>query len=105
MSRRKKQEVAPSIFRFMCIKTDGKNYTAEFQSKDEAIQYADSLYDTKMEWYGIYEINPKSDYLKAIVNKRIVPYNDLIPIDYVIQSSKKAIRKKKPVRKTKSKSV
>jgi hypothetical protein len=78
MSRRKKQEVAPSIFRFMCIKTDSKNYTADFQSKDEAIQYAESLYDPKMEWYGIYEISPIKDGLITVAHKRLIPHNDTI---------------------------
>lgn len=103
---RKSSKVEPSVFRFICLREKSvANYHVDFTSKEDALDYIDKLNDSKIEWYGLYEINPKSDYLKAIVNKRIIPYNDLIPIDYVIQSSKKDTSKKKPVRKTKRKSV
>ena len=75
---RKKCTVEPSIFRFMCIKDENKNYHSDFKSLEEAIKYIEKLKDSKIEWYGLYEIDPKKDHLVSISHKRLIPHNDII---------------------------
>lgn len=87
MSRKTKQpEKAPSTYRFMCLRAKSTNYSMSFETKDEALQYAESLDDPKIEWYGIYELDPECDYLKAVVSKRLLPYDDTIPERFLTKS-------------------
>lgn len=73
MSRKSKQQ-DPSVFRFMCIRsTKGTNYHTDFATKEEAIDYIQSINDPKIEWYGLYEISPNSDHLITVLSKRVVP--------------------------------
>ena len=95
---RKKSTVEPSTFRFMCLKTDNKNYHLDFTTKEEAIQYADTLNDSKIEWYGIYELDPRKDYMIDVVSKRLIPHNDMIIVKPK-EESKLQKRKPRPKKK------
>lgn len=77
MARRKPSE-DPSVFRFMCLRNGNTNYHKDFFTKEEALQYAEELNDPKIEWYGIYELNPNCDHLISIDHKRLQPYRDEI---------------------------
>jgi hypothetical protein len=74
---RKKSQAEPSTFRLMYININGSGDHLDFKSKDDAIQYAESI-SNKIEWYGIYELNPKCDYLIMVTHKRILPYINTI---------------------------
>lgn len=64
-----------SIYRFMCVRSvKGTNYHTDFKTKEEALSYIDSLDDNKIKWYGLYEINELSPYLKWITSKRLINF-------------------------------
>lgn len=71
---KKKQEVSPSLFTFMCLRVGG-NYHKDFSTKEEALEYIESLNDPKIEWYGIYEIEPGVQHMKLVVSKRLISNN------------------------------
>ena len=96
---RKKTSIEPSTFRFTCIKTDNKNYHLDFTAKEEALQYVDELNDSKIEWYGLYELDPRKDYMQLVTHKRLIPHNDTI---YVKARSDESVSIKQR-RKTRSK--
>ena len=96
---RKKTEVAPSIFRFMCIKTDSKNYHIDFQSEEEALRYTEELNDPKIEWYGVYELDPMKTYMTSVTHKRLIPHNDTVIYSMPKQEEKVKQRRKRVSRK------
>ena len=100
---RKTKEKEPSIFRFMCIKTDNKNYHLDFSSKDEVLQYVDELDDDKIEWYGVYELDPACLYQKSITHKRLIPHDDTIPLKYLKESRPDIVEK--PTRRKRKKAL
>jgi hypothetical protein len=71
MGKSEKEEIK---YRFMCMRNGNTNYSKDFKSKDEAIKYAENLNDDKIEWFGIYEINPLEKYLIRVISKRLQPY-------------------------------
>ncbi len=77
---RNKSKDEKSIYRFMCVKTDDYGYHIDFNSKEDAITYAEKLNDSKIEWYGIYELNPKYDYWLMVTHKRLIQHNNLVHI-------------------------
>lgn len=91
MSRSKKS-TDPSMFRFMCITSDNHNYHKDFLSKEEALQYAEEIDNSSIEWYGVYELVPYLDYLVTIVSKRLIPHNNVIYINS--KNSKNSTRKR-----------
>lgn len=84
----------PSSFRFMCVRTDGKNYHVDFSEKEEALKYVEDLDTHKIEWYGLYELCPDKDYLVMVTHKRIIPHKD----DFIIRDSSSS-ENKKPTRR------
>ena len=70
-----------------------------FQTKEEALDYANNLSSLLIEWYGIYELSPKVDYLISIEHKRLIPHDDKIIVkpkdDGVQQKLHKQRQKKK----------
>lgn len=60
----------------MCLKERDGNYHLDFNSREEALLYAESLNDSKIEWYGVYEVDPALPYLNLVVSKRLIPHND-----------------------------
>lgn len=81
MSRKIKSK-EPSIFRLMYISIDCKNNNhVDFQTKEEALDYANNLNSSLIEWYGIYELDPICNYMKRIVSNRLIKYNNIIDID------------------------
>lgn len=89
---RKKSLVDPSIYRFICLKLDCKNYHVDFQTKEDAIKYADELKDDTIEWYGIYELNSSKDYMVRIIHKRLLPHKTTV---YTSPESNKRNKNKK----------
>lgn len=72
---RKKTNTVSSTYRFMCIREKGTNYTTDFETREAALKYAEELDDSKIEWYGVYELDPNSPYLKTLVSKRLIPHD------------------------------
>jgi len=97
MAKKKIEEA--SKYRFMCVKKKNGNYTKEFESKDEALQYANELDDKDIEWYGIYEVSPYSPYLNTIVSKRLIPHD----LCYIVPSNNKPSTESKVKRSRSSK--
>lgn len=75
---KKSKKTELSTYRFMCVKTNNLNYHIDFKSYDNAIQYVNYLNDNKIEWYGLYELEPSSDYLKLVTHKRLIPHDATI---------------------------
>lgn len=98
MARKLKEtKIEPSVFRVMIEKLPYKNVTVDFTTKEAALEYADNLTNKDTAWYGVYEINPKSDRLICIKNNRLIPHDDTIPKiskDNTIQKSVKRRRSK-----------
>jgi hypothetical protein len=67
-----------SVFRFMCIRNGNTNYHKDFGSKEEVQAYADALNDSKIEWYGIYELRPDCNYPITLSSTRLQPHNNSI---------------------------
>lgn len=76
----KEQKIDPSTFRVIIEHIPCRWSTVNFQTKDDALNYAHELSSVKVAWYGVYEINPKRDYLISVENKRLVPHNDKVVI-------------------------
>lgn len=70
------KEKFPIVYRLMCEKVNSNGYHVDFNSKDEAIKYAEELDDPKISWYGIYEIDPALPYLQYVTDKRLIPHDD-----------------------------
>lgn len=80
MARKSKEtKVEPSVFRLMIEKFPYKQVTMDFADKEEALQYAHELTSENTAWYGLYEINPKADYLISVEHCRLRPHDDSIP--------------------------
>lgn len=80
MARKSKEtKVEPSVFRLMIEKFPYKQVTMDFADKEEALQYAHELTSENTAWYGLYEINPKADYLISVEHRRLRPHDDSIP--------------------------
>lgn len=77
---KKQVEIHPSIYRFVCMRDKSTNYHLDFASLNEAIAYTEELNDSKIEWYGVYELRPDKDYLITVLSKRLRPYDDSIPV-------------------------
>lgn len=65
-----------NLYRFMCIKSDHMNYHIDFKSYNEAMQYVYNLNDSKISWYGLYELESSSNKLKLVTHKRLVPHEE-----------------------------
>lgn len=76
----KEIKVEPSVFRVMVERKGFVNSHEDFSTKDDALNYAhDTLCnDANVAWYGVYELNPKVDYLISIEHKRLIPHDDKI---------------------------
>ena len=74
----KETKIEPSVFRVMEERVPFKFTTTDFQSKDEALNYVHELTSSTTAWYGVYELNPKVDYLISVENKRLIPHDDRI---------------------------
>ena len=93
---KKTRSKEPSVFRCICISKDCKNnYHSDFQTIDDAMQYANSISSESVEWYGVYEIDPLCDHLKLIESKRLIPYNNAIDSNYVKEVKETKSRKSK----------
>lgn len=75
MSKRVNNDI-PAVFRFMCLRSKNTNYHKDFSSKEELLEYANSLNDPEIEWYGLYELNFVRDTLDTIDYKRLKPYSN-----------------------------
>lgn len=95
MSRKKNVTTEPSIFRFMCIREKNTNYHLDFPTKEEALAYCEELNDSKIEWYGVYELSPLCNTLISITNKRLQPYNDTIYVAPKEDTKERRKRKRK----------
>ena len=73
-----KSEKEETKYRFMCMRNGNTNYSKDFKTKDEAVQYAENLNDDKIEWYGIYKIDPLEKCLIRVISKRLQPYKTSI---------------------------
>lgn len=78
MARRKEVKIEPSIFRVMVEQFPYKQIHIDFSEKEEALQYVHELTSENTAWYGVYELNPRSDYLISVDHKRLRPYDDRI---------------------------
>lgn len=85
----RKKEIAPSVFRFMCIRTGNTNYSLDFDSKEAGLEYIEELNDPKIEWYGFYEIDNLRETLNRITAKRLVSYDDAIAISISVKRASK----------------
>lgn len=85
----------PIIYRLMCMyKNMSNNCHQDFLSFQEAVDYANSMKTKGIEWYGIYEVNPDLKFLKRLISKRLLPYDDNIPtkkvtIDETVQKTRR----------------
>lgn len=80
MARKPKEtKIEPSIFRAMIEKFPYKQITMDFTTKEEALEYVHTLTSEDTTWYGLYEVNPKVDYLISIEHRRLRPHDDTIP--------------------------
>jgi hypothetical protein len=95
----KKRSEESSVYRFMCIRSNNSNYHVDFASKNEALNYIEELNDSKIEWYGVYEISNNCNYLKPVVSKRLIPFNDRVDLKLL----KEKVSDNKRVRKRRSK--
>lgn len=68
------------IYRFMALTKNCSNYHVDFDSQQEGIDYINQLNDSKIEWYGLYEVDSVNDKLKTIISKRVIPYDDTITV-------------------------
>ena len=78
MARRKEVNNEPSTFRVMVTEFPYNHITVDFTTKEEALQYANELTSENTAWYGIYELNPRSEYLISVEHKRLRPHDDTI---------------------------
>ena len=88
----------PIVYRLICVyKRMVNNCHQDFPSFQEAVDYTNSMNTKGIEWYGIYEINPNSEFLKRLISKRLLPYDDSIPTKKVTidENSQKRQRRKK----------
>lgn len=94
---RSNKEKESNVFRFMCIRNGNTNYHKDFNSKESAMQYIESLNDDKIEWYGVYESKPSVDYLTCVVYKRMQPFDNSY---YFKQDDSSSIKKRKATSST-----
>ena len=78
MGRRKEVNNEPSTFRVMVTEFPYNHITVDFTTKEEALQYAHELTSENTAWYGIYELNPRYEYLISVEHKRLRPYDDVV---------------------------
>ena len=78
MGRRKEVSNEPSTFRVMVTEFPYNHITVDFTTKEEALQYAHELTSENTAWYGIYELNPRVEYLISVEHKRLRPHDDTI---------------------------
>lgn len=88
-------EVKPTIYRFMCERTNNQNYHTDFNSKEEGLKYIESLNDPKISWYGLYELDEVKDRLNTIVSKRLIQLPNTISKQSENQNTKKTRKKSK----------
>ena len=77
----------PIIYRVMIESKNGSMSTVEFSTKDEALNHVNTFTDKTVSWYGVYEVNPKSSNLIHITHKRLIPFNDFIPVKTIEKKS------------------
>lgn len=102
---RKKTDNVSSTYRFMCIREKGTNYTADFETREAALKYAEELDDSKIEWYGVYELNPNLTYLVTLVSKRLIPHEQCYKLptgSKPERPQKSEVKRKRASRKTKA---
>lgn len=83
------------LYRFMCFCEGGPGYCKDFTTKESALEYVDTMDDSKIEWYGVYYWDRRINAFKHVVSERLKPHNDTI----VIKS--KNVEKPKRSRKSK----
>lgn len=76
MARRKEVNNEPSTFRVMVTEFPYNHITVDFTTKEEALQYAHELTSENTAWYGVYELNPRCEYLISVEHKRLRPHDD-----------------------------
>ena len=78
MAKRKEVKIEPSTFRVMVEKYPYKQITVDFTTKEDALQYAHDLTEANTSWYGVYELNPRRDYLISVERNRLRPFDDKV---------------------------
>ena len=78
MARRKEVNNEPSTFRVMVTEFPYNHITVDFTTKEEALQYAHELTSENTAWYGVYELNPRCEYLISVEHKRLRPHDDVV---------------------------
>ncbi len=80
MARKSKEiKVEPSIFRAMIEQFPYKQITVDFTNKEDALNYVHSLTSDNTAWYGLYEINPKAEFLILVEHNRLRQHDNSIP--------------------------
>lgn len=101
MARKSKEtKIEPSVFRAMIEQFPYKQITMDFTNKEEALEYVHSLTSDDTAWYGLYEINPKADFLILVEHNRLRPHDISIP-----KISKDNTKKENRVKRKYNKSV
>lgn len=101
MARKSKEiKVEPSIFRAMIEEFPYKQITVDFTNKEDALNYVHSLTSDNTAWYGLYEINPKAEFLILVEHNRLRPHDNSIP-----KISKDNTKKEKRVKRKHNQSV
>ena len=78
MARRKEVNNEPSTFRVMVTEFPYNHITVDFTTKEEALQYVHELTSENTAWYGVYELNPRCEYLISVEHKRLRPHDDVV---------------------------
>jgi len=79
MAKRKESKIEQSTYRLMIEQFPYKHISIDFLDKDEALQHAHQLTNKDTAWYGLYEINPKADFLILVEHNRLRPHDNSIP--------------------------
>ena len=58
-------------YRFMCDRVGGTGYHLDFETKDDALSYANTLSDPKIAWYGVYELDAARNTQITLLSNRI----------------------------------
>lgn len=68
------------LYRFMCFCEGGSDYCKDFTTKEAALEYVDTMDNSKIEWYGVYYWDKRINSFKHVVSERLKPYNDTVVV-------------------------
>lgn len=93
MTKRKQKETEQSlsVFRYMCLRTDDRNYHIDFTNKEEAFQYIEKeekKSSLKLVWHGVYEIMQNKDSLSLLVSKRF-HVKEIVTVDNKVETKRR----------------